>query len=119
MTLVARPSSQAIGRIVVLADQSAQYTVAGLLQLDRLLRTLEECFAPPPTQGHAPELVVLWETSSLREVRSSRIATSNLTAGQSLPPGSSATLVLPTNLVFRRRALARLLGGPPAHPAPS
>jgi hypothetical protein len=117
MTLVARPSSQAIGRIVVLADQSAQYTVAGLLQLDRLLRTLEECFAPALTQGNAPELVVLWETSSLREVRSSRFATSNLTAGQSLPPGSSATLVLPTNLVFRRGALARLLRAPSDHPA--
>jgi len=117
MTLVASPSAQPIGRIVVLADQSAHYSVAGLSQLDRLLRTLEECFAPALNQDQGPELVVLWESPNLREERGSRFATTQLVAPQLVAPGATATLVLRTNVVFRRGALARLLRSPSPHPS--
>ena len=113
MTLVASPSAQPIGRVVVLADQTAHYSVAGLSQLDRLLRTLEECFAP---QVHAPELVILWESADLREEPASRFATTHLMAPQPVPPAATTTLVLRTNVVFRRRALERLLRSPSPHP---
>lgn len=117
MTLVASLSGQPIARIVVLADQSAQYSVAGLSQLDRVLRTLEECFASALDQGEGPELVVLWERADLREERSSRFATTHLVVPQQVNAGTGTTLLLGTNVVFRRGALGRLLRSASVHPA--
>lgn len=117
MTLVASLSGQPIARIVVLADQSAQYSVAGLSQLDRVLRTLEECFAAALDQGEGPELIVLWERADLREERSSRFATTHLVVPQQVNAGTGTTLLLGTNVVFRRGALGRLLRSASEYPA--
>lgn len=101
-----------IGRVVLLADQSAWYNIAGLSQLDRLLRTLEECFAPGPGQDLAPEIVVFWRNRELAEPRLSKLPVTHQVAGSALDVAPGArTLVIRTNVVFRRRALAGLLRG--------
>ena len=99
-----------IGRVVLLADESAHYSIAGLTQLDRLLRTLEECFAPSLLAGSAPEVVVWWKSSGLVEQRQTRLAVRHKTTREPLEPApGGATLLLSTNSIFRRRVLARLL----------
>jgi len=105
-----------IGRIVVLADASAQYTVAGLSQLDRLLRTLEECFGDSLTQGAGPALVILWQRPDLREEHATRFSRTSLVVPQQVPAGP-ATLVLRTSTAFRRGALDRLLRSGEPHSA--
>ena len=99
-----------IKRVVLLADESAQYVIAGLSQLDRLLRTLEECFAPALAEAKAPEVLVFWKSPNLLEQRSTRLDASHRIAGQPIDaaPGGE-TLLLRTNVIFRRGALARLL----------
>jgi len=102
-----------IGRVVLLADESAHYNIAGLTQLDRLLRTLEECFAPGLLAGSAPEVVVWWKSSNLMEQRQSRLAVTHRTAREPLAQApSGSTLLLTTNSIFRRGVLARLLADP-------
>jgi phosphatidylglycerophosphate synthase len=99
-----------IKRVVLLADESAQYVIAGLSQLDRLLRTLEECFAPALAEAKAPEVLVFWKSPNLLEQRSTRLDASHRMAGQPIDaaPGGE-TLLLRTSVIFRRGALARLL----------
>jgi phosphatidylglycerophosphate synthase len=99
-----------IKRVVLLADESAQYVIAGLSQLDRLLRTLEECFAPALAEAKAPEVLVFWKSPNLLEQRSTRLDASHRIAGQPIDaaPGGE-TLLLRTNVIFPRGALARLL----------
>jgi hypothetical protein len=105
-----------IGRVVLLADESAQYIIAGLSQLGRLLRTLEECFAPALAEGNPPEVLVLWKTAALREERSTRLPINYQIADQSVGSGPTGiTLVLRSNVVFRRGALARLLRAANSH----
>lgn len=115
MTLVARQELPLIGRVVLLADQSAGYVIAGLSQLDRLFRTLEECFAEALGAGSAPEVIVLWKTPSLLEARRTRLPARHLVAGQPMGPAVGSTLLLRTNAVFRRRALSQLLQSPLPH----
>jgi hypothetical protein len=102
-----------IGRVVLLADESAHYNIAGLTQLDRLLRTLEECFAPGLLAGSAPEVVVWWKSSNLMEQRQSRLAVTHRVAREPLTQApSGSTLLLTTKSIFRRGVLARLLADP-------
>jgi hypothetical protein len=102
-----------VGRVVLLADESAHYSIAGLTQLDRLLRTLEECFAPRLLAGSAPEVVVWWKSSGLVEQRQTRLAVTHRAAREPLGPAQSgATLLLSTNAIFRRGVLVRLLDAP-------
>ena len=102
-----------IGRVVLLADESAHYSIAGLTQLDRLLRTLEECFAPGLLAGSAPEVVVWWKSSSLAEQHQTRLPVIQRVTREALAPASNgATLLLSTNSIFRRGVLARLLDHP-------
>ena len=94
-----------IGRVVLLADQSAHYAIAGLSQLDRSLRTLEECFG-----SLSPEVVVYWQRPDLVTEARSRLVVSHQVAGTPLPVRTGeATLVLRTSVVFRRKVLAGLL----------
>jgi hypothetical protein len=109
-----------IGRVVLLADASAQYSIAGLSQLDRLLRTLEECFGPSLTEGKGPEVLILWQgcPPGLRNQPASRLPITYQEASESVGPGSqSNTLVLRSNVVFRRGVLARLLRSSDPHPS--
>lgn len=118
MTLAEGQDSPRIGRVVLLADQSAHYLIAGLAQLDRLFRTLEECFATALDQGRAPEVVVVWQTPGLLEQRETRLPVSHRIEGQSIAPSSAGdTLLLRTNVVFRRGVLARLLRAGEPHAA--
>jgi hypothetical protein len=105
-----------IKRVVLLADESAHYVIAGLSQLDRLLRTLEECFAPALGAAEAPELLVFWKAPNLLERRSTRLAATHAVAGPPVGGASGDTLLLRTNVIFRRGALAKLLraGAPSA-----
>jgi len=113
MTLVGGTGATVIGRVVLLADESAHYSIAGLTQLDRLLRTLEECFAPGLLAGSAPEVVVWWKSSSLVEQRQTRLPVIQRVTREALAPASNgATLLLSTNSIFRRGVLARLLDHP-------
>ncbi len=113
MTLVGGTGATVIGRVVLLADESAHYCIAGLTQLDRLLRTLEECFAPDLVAGSAPEVLVWWKSSGLVEQRQTRLAVTHRVARESLGPvASGSTLVLSTNTIFRRGVLAPLLEEP-------
>jgi phosphatidylglycerophosphate synthase len=115
MPLAGRPGSRLIARVVILADESAHYVVAGLTQLDRLFRTLEECFASPGAEGPAPEIVVWWKAPQLVEQRATRLATTHRVAGQPLGRVTlGGTLVLRTDLVFKRGALSELLRAPDA-----
>jgi len=113
MTLVGGLEPPVIGRVVLLADESAHYTIAGLTQLDRVLRTLEECFGPELLTGAGPEVLVWWKSSALLEQRQTRLAISHRTTAEPLDPvRTGATLLLTTSTIFRRGALARLLRAP-------
>lgn len=107
-----------IKRILLLADESAHFVVAGLSQLERAFRTLEECFGLRLDQGNAPELLVLWKSQHLQEDRPTRFsALHRVAAGSlSLEPTGGTTLLVSTRVTFRRRSLERLLatGGSPA-----
>ena len=115
MTQVAGMEAPAIARVLLLADQSAHFAVAGLSQLERLLRTLEECFAAALDRAAAPEVLVFWKEPGLVAASPSKLPVRHLIANEpvALPPGGPA-LVLRTNVVFRRGALARLLQTPEA-----
>lgn len=112
MTLAGGLEPPLIGRIVLLADESAHYVVAGLSQLDRLLRTLEECFAPALARGDAPEVLVVWKSPALFERRTTRLQARFVVDGPIKAPPSGDTLVLRTDVTFRRGVLARLLHSP-------
>jgi phosphatidylglycerophosphate synthase len=116
MTQVGRSDSPVIGRVVLLADHSAQHVIAGLSQLDRLLRTLEECFAPALAQGTGPAVVIVWRTQALREDRRSLLPATHQLASQVIPAVPGNTLILRSNVVFRRGGLAKLLRSAKRHP---
>ena len=112
MTPFRNPEHPLITRIVLLADESAHFVVAGLSQLDRAFRTLEECFAPGLDQATAPELIVLWKSLHLQAQRPSRFTVVHRVAGPPVPadPAGGTTLLLSTSVIFHRKALRRLLG---------
>ena len=118
MTQVGRPESEVIERVVLLADLSAQYVIAGLSQLDRLLRTLEECFAPALAEGMGPAVTIVWRDPTLQEHRRSLLPLTHQLASQPIPArGTGRTLVLRSNAVFRRGVLAKILRSPEPHPS--
>ena len=119
MTLGRGNDEPVIGRVLLLADESAQHVIAGLSQLDRLLRTLEECFAAELARGAPPQVVVWWKTAGLIEQRTTRLPVSYRAGAEPVgPPAEPAqTLLLGTRAIFKRGALARLLGAPERSPS--
>lgn len=109
-----------IERVVVLVDQSAEYTLGGLTQVDRLLRTLEECFAPSLGTGgdRGPEVIVLKHSSAPWEGVETRLPMSYRSANATIAADvAGETMVVRTSVLFRRGALARLLQSGERHPA--
>jgi phosphatidylglycerophosphate synthase len=98
-------------RVLILADESADWRVAGLRQLQRILLTLNEC-AEAADQRVPISVCVRWKdepsAASARtfdDPRLTRVEVSNCTAS----PSDSFDLVLSTRVFLFRNSIAALL----------
>ncbi|HEY0368750.1 MAG TPA: CDP-alcohol phosphatidyltransferase family protein, partial [Chthoniobacterales bacterium] len=97
-------------RVVVLADESANWKIAGLRQLDRLALTLQE-FASAKQPNEQIEVCVVWNSEFRAAVRNdSRLE--NLTIKNGDTAEIATDLVLSTRQLLYRGSVAQLLALP-------
>src|SRR5580765_7066475 len=104
-----------IEQILILADESASYTLGGLRLLERLLRGLEEDFTPAPGEDvPAPRISVLWRSTPPAgkwpwiDLPVKHVMNGS-PRGSAAGPGNGPTLLLRSNVVFGRQVLPHLL----------
>jgi phosphatidylglycerophosphate synthase len=99
------------GRAVILADESANWKIAGLRQLERLVLALNEC-----VESNGPEskmdVILFWKprmpSGEQHFPQIERLSRCNfMIAGQRLPIGPAA--IISTRLLVRRRGIAEFL----------
>jgi phosphatidylglycerophosphate synthase len=110
--------SRTLRRVLILADESADWKIAGLRQLERLLLSLGE-YAATEQLDEPMEVCVFWNTNFAAEARRmprTRIAGIELTdrAEEFLADDSAIDFVLSTRLLPYRGSIPRLLAQLPA-----
>src|SRR5438132_3440320 len=99
-------------RIIILADESANWTIAGLRQLDRVVLALDE-FAKSTTPESKIDIILLWHREISPERRSlpknSRVTRCRFVERFDPSPGEER--VLSTRLLVKRNSLKEFLRG--------
>jgi len=112
--------SSSIPRIVILADESACWKIAGLQQLDRIALALNEVFGIG-NDGGSPRICIFWRPSipieRRQSPRDSRLAFFDLTSGfEEMVREESPVLLLSTRLFMMRSTVGSLLSVAPSMP---
>lgn len=108
-------NNSAPGRVIIFADETADWKIAGLRQVDRLALALDEFLGESGNSGTIPLTILPAPGSSVTPVLSVAGRLSKLRILQNFSPAEpvARTLVLSTHLVGGRRTFARLGNGLP------